>query len=169
MNIIKHQKMLPNENWKQTDYYEICCMNEGLGCAFFTTLDKRITDNAVEAIIYILQRMIIEGECWDETLQQGINKDNFVRFAISAGYVRHEEGWIASAENFCQDYQGITGGIISQEKFEITKNGVKIDDIFLVQKSNILSVICFDNKWNSIQYLVETKTEWALFTWSTGA
>ena len=63
------QKLLSNEKWRGTEYYELCCKSELWGCAFLITLEKKLTDNGNEAIVYILERLAIEGEGWDETLQ----------------------------------------------------------------------------------------------------
>jgi hypothetical protein len=167
-NYSENQKLLCDENWKKTDYYEFCCKSELWGCAFLVTLEKQITHIANEAIIYILERLAIEGESWNETLQKDINAADFVKFVLGCGYISDENGWGVLIADFYKNYEEILHGILS-EKNDIILNGNKIENRILIQKDEILSATCFADKWNNRQYLVETKTKWAFFTWCTGA
>jgi hypothetical protein len=163
------QIFLLNENWKETKYYELCCKSELWGCAFLVTLDKQLTKNANEAIVYILERLAIEGESWDETLQRGIDAENFVKFVLGSGYISHEKGWDISIDEFWINYEEINNGIFNENDFKIRKNGVLTEETFFIQKEEIHSATCFADKWNNRQYLVETKTRWGFFSWGTGA
>lgn len=162
------QKLLLNEHWRATEYYELCCSSELWGCAFLVKLQKQVTDNANEAIIHILERIVIEGEGWDETLQKDINADNFVKFILGSGYISDDRGWSISIHEFWTNYEEIKNGIFNAKDFEVTKNGDKTENIILVEKEDIVSVTCFADKWNKRQYFLETAIEWVFFSWSTG-
>jgi hypothetical protein len=112
--------------------------------------------------------LAVEGESWDGTLQKDINAEDFVKFVLGSGYVSDEKGWGVLTDEFWKDYDEILNGIL-REKNEIILNGNKIENRILIQKDEILSATCFADKWNNRQYLVETKTKWAFFTWCTGA
>jgi hypothetical protein len=165
----ENQKLLSNGNWNKTEYYKLCCKSELWGCAFLVVLDKQITDKANEAIIYILERMVIEGEGWNVTLHQDIKGEDFIKFVLDCGYISDEKGWDILIPEFWKNYEEIVNGISNGKNFEINKNGNKTEDKILIQKEEILSATCFADKWNSRKYLVETKTKWAFFSWCTGA
>jgi hypothetical protein len=163
-----NQNFLLDRKWKETDYYELCCKSELWGCAFLVVLDKRITSISNEAIIYLLERLIIESEGWDEKIQSEID-ENFREYIFAGGYLSDPAGWTISNDEFWNNYEEITNGISATEDFQITKNGNLTKNDPLIKRNEILSVVCFGSKWNNRQYFVESYNTWSLFTWATSA
>lgn len=49
----------------------------------------------------------------------------------------------------------------------VIKNGVPVSDTQVFNTEELVSAVCFDDNWNSEQYLVELATRCAFFRWST--
>lgn len=160
--------LLLNQKWKATDYYELSCKSELWACAFLLTLNKTHTAHANEALMYMLERLVVEHEGWEEKRLVDIDT-NFLPFVLGAGYVSNDTGWPVSIDAFWKNYQEIKDGICAVDGYEIIKNGVKSDKDALIKNADLLDVICFTDKWNNRQYLIESKKYWAFFSWSTGA
>lgn len=162
-----NQNLLLDSNWKKSDYYELCCNSELWGCAFLLVLDKRITPIPNEAIIYLLERLIIQSEGWDEKIQSDIDSD-FRQFIFSGGYLSDPIGQNISNDEFWNNYKEITIGISVSKDYNITKNGSLTRKETLIKRDEILSVISFANEWNNRQYFIELHDKWSFFTWATG-
>lgn len=163
------EDFLSKEKWGATDYYELCCHSELWGCAFLVTLDKSVAYNPNEAFVFILTRMAIEGESWNEELQKDITAQQMVDFALGAGYLAAASGSNISLQEFRKNYVEIRNGIESGKEFVLTRNGVETEKKDLIRLDDVLSVICFVNEWNSRQYFAETRDKWLFFSWGTGA
>jgi hypothetical protein len=157
-----------NQKWKATDYYELCCKSELWDCAFLLTLNKAHTSLANEALMYMLERLVIEHEGWDE-MQQGAIDANFIAFVLGAGYISNDTGWPITIDAFWKSYQEIKEGICAVDGYEIIKNRAYSNKEALINKEDILDVICFAEHWNNRQYLIESREYWAFFSWATGA
>jgi hypothetical protein len=162
------QNLLLNKRWKETDYYELCCKNELWGCAFLVVIDKQVTANANEAILYMLERLIIEHESWDEAIQSDIDTKSFITFTVAGGYISSYQGKDISVQEFWNNYEEIQNGIYNVPNFEITKNGHKFQGNPL-NENDIVHAVCFCDNWNNRQYFFECNEKWGFFSWSTGA
>jgi hypothetical protein len=163
------QTLLANGKWRKTDYYTLCCDSELWGCAELITLNKQVTMNATEALIYVLERSVNEFDHWDDTIQSPNDAEMFARFVLEQGYLRAEKGRPISIQEFWSNYEEVTNGIFKEESLRIFKNEVDIQERNLLQKEDLTEVICFANSWNNRQYFLETEKEWVFFDWGTGA
>ncbi len=161
-----NQNLFLDSYWKKSDYYKLCCHSEFWGCASLLKLDKLITSTPNEAIIYLLERLIIESEGWDEKIQSDIDSD-FRQFIFDGGYLSDRKGQIISNDDFWNSYEEIKSGIFASKDYEFTKNGNLTKKETLIERDEILSVISFANEWNNRQYFIELRTKWSLFTWAT--
>lgn len=162
------QNLFLDMKWKVTDYYELCCKSELWGCAFLVSIDKQVTSIANEAIMCILERLVIESEGWDEKTQSNISSD-FREFILAAGYISNDSGRNITIDEFWVNYEEIKNGICSELNFRITKNGGLTEEDSLIKKNEIVSAVCFADKWNNRQYFIESVEKWAFFSWATGA
>ena len=163
-----YENLLLNKKWKETDYYELCCKSELWGCAFLVIIDKQVTASANEAILYMLERIIIEHEGWNEAIQSDIEPESFITFILTGGYISSYQGTDISVQEFWTNYEEIRNGIYKVPGFEITKNGEKFQDDIL-KMDDILHAVCFRDEWNDRQYFFECNNKWGFFSWSTGA
>lgn len=161
------EELLLNKNWTKVNCYELCSRNEYWGCASFARLEKHITSAANEAILYLLERLVIESEFWDAQMQAEIDAYNFLNFIFSNGYILNDSGFALPTEAFWIDFEEIKNGIWNQETFTTTKNGIETQEEVSINKDEIFSVTCFSNDWNSKQYLIETQSHWIFFSWAT--
>src|SRR5690606_13985498 len=113
--------------------------------------EKGVTNNINDAIVYILERMVIEGEDWDEKLQSNINADGF-NAVLSTGYISDLKGQLISTADFWKNFEEIINGITNSPNFQITKDGVKLEKADFIQEQEICSVICLINEWNDRQF-----------------
>lgn len=160
---------LSSEIWHKPEYYEVCSESELWGCAFLLTLEKQVTANTNEALVYLLARLVMESEGWDKTTQENTNIAEFVGFVLSTGYLSDDRGWEISTDEFLVNYEEIIHGIGKEKSFSLTQNGVETKTQMLIATDEIYSVTCFAGKWNNRQYFAETSTHWIFFTWGTGA
>ena len=166
-NYPNSEDLLLDKNWTNVDCYELCSRNEYWGCASFVNLEKKIKNVANEAILYILERLVIETEYWDAQMQADIDGYNFLNFIFDSGYIFDDNGFELSAKTFWIDFEEIKNGISDQETFTMTKNGIETKEEVSINKDDIFSVTCFSDDWNRKQYLVETQSHWIFFSWTT--
>jgi hypothetical protein len=157
------------EKWKQTNYYELCSKSEFYGCANFATIKKEFSNSENEALIYLLERIIIETESWNEKIISEINHNTFLRTASSMGYINTLNSKKVEFQSFLNDINEIIVGIQNEPNCKITLNGNNFESKILFQLDDILTVICYDDKWNNRQYFFETQENWNYFIWSTSA
>lgn len=59
--------------------------------------------------------------------------------------------------------------VITAPNFEFTKNETALHFMTILDKEEIIQVICFDDTWDEQNFFIETKTAWVLFHWSSAA
>ncbi|WP_027391813.1 hypothetical protein [Aquimarina latercula] len=153
-----------NEKWKQTNFYDLCCKSEFFGCAFFTTIDKSLVNNHLEALLYILQRFCDEIE---GGFKFDLNWLQLHTFLHCEGYLCSYKSKAFSVPDFLKSYREIIDKMPEYENFRITKNGSIQTEFNLIEKSNILWVESIIDNWNYRQYFLETETEFIYFSWDT--
>ncbi|HEY8895398.1 MAG TPA: hypothetical protein VIM79_11310 [Niastella sp.] len=160
-----------NNKWKLTDYYRRYTKNEGYCSSYLYTIDKQIAETANEALIYLLQRSIIEEEGWTEQMMAEVTPEELSSFILNCGYLHTPKGVDLPIDNFWGNYIDLATGMQKEKSYALTKNGVPIPEIDLEfhEKRYILSATSFDYEWNSMQFFFETYTHWGFFRWSTGA
>ena len=160
-----------NNKYKSTDYYLRYTKNEGYCSSYLYTIDKQITETANEALIYLLQRSIMEEEGWTQQMMAELTPEQLWTFIIGSGYLNYTRGVDFSIEKFWKEYIGLATGMQTEKSYALTKNGIPLTEIDLEfhEERYILSVTCFANYWNKQEYFFETYTHWAFFRWSTGA
>lgn len=160
-----------NNKWKFADFYLHNTQSEGYCSSFLYTIDKQVAESANEALIYLLQRSIIEEEGWTEQTMAEVTPEQLSSFIFYCGYLHTSKGVDFSIEEFWKNYMGLTTGMQKHTSYALTKNGTPIPEVDLEfhEERYIISVISFENEWNSMQYFFETYTHWAFFRWATGA
>lgn len=170
LDLEAHLALLSNEQWKKTDYYELCCDSELWGCAFYISIDKAFASTETEALTYLLERFVIEGELLkkvENTKEDYIGIRNLMLTGLS-----NPTGVDMTDEQFYRSFEEIYTGMLEtqhrDQKSTLCKNGVQIPMSKLLEKRDVCLVTCFADKWNYRQYLVETGTRWVYFEWATG-
>lgn len=160
-----------NNKWKSTDFYLHNTDSEGYCCSYLYTLDKQVTESANEALLYLLQRSVIEEEGWTDTTMAESTPESLASFILTYGYLYTAKGVDFPIEEFWNSYMGLTTGMQKEKSYSLTKNGLPIPEIDLEfhEARYIISVTNFVNKWNNWEFFFETYTHWAFFRWSTGA
>lgn len=160
-----------NNKWKSTDFYLHHTNSEGYTCSFLYTIDKQIAGTANYALVYLLQRSIMEEEGWTEQMMAEVNPEDLASFILTCGYLHTTKGVDFPIEEFWKEYMALTTGMQEHESYSLTKNGLPISavDLEFHEERYIISVTSFVNKWNYWQLFFETYTHWAFFRWSTGA
>jgi len=153
-----------NEKWKQTNFYDLCCKSELFGCAFFTTIDKNLVNNHLEALLHVLQRFCYEIE---GGFKFDLNWLQLHTFLHCEGYLCSYKSKSFSVHEFLKNYKEIINKMPEYDNFSITKNSSIQKEFDLIEKSDILWVESIINNWNYRQYFLETKTEFIYFSWST--
>ncbi|MEW7278420.1 hypothetical protein ABW636_07475 [Aquimarina sp. 2201CG1-2-11] len=153
-----------NVKWKQTNFYDLCCKSELFGCAFFTTIDKNLVNNRLEALSHILQRFCDEIE---GGFKFDLNWLQLHTFFHSEGYLCSYKSKASSVPDFLKSYREIIDKMPEYENFRITKNGSILKEFNLIEKSNILQVESIIDDWNCRQHLLETEKEFIYFSWNT--
>jgi hypothetical protein len=158
-----------SNKWKATDYY-IFSTNSELWCqAILVIIDKQITDSPEEAIVYLLQRYILEFEQWSEQSLNDMTPEQFT------GMVNLDIGRFPDTnlyypiEEFTKSYNEISRGMHCEESFTVTKNGITVREFDFLNEHDVIDITCLSDCWNTRQYFIETWTGWAFYTWSTGA
>jgi hypothetical protein len=160
-----------NNKYKLTDCYFRNTDSEGYTCSFLYTIDKQIAETANEALIYLLQRSIMEEEGWTEQMMAEVTPEQLSSFILSFGYLHTSKGIDFAVEKFWGNYIGLANGMKKNKSYSLTKNSIPIPEIDLEfhEERYIISVTSFANEWNNMEYFFETYTHWGFFRWSTGA
>lgn len=162
--------ILYNNYWKAVITYVHSTNSEFYGNAFVYTLDKRVTDSANEAFVYLLQRSIIEEEGWTEKSMAEITAEQLASFILSCGYLHTPKGTYISIEDFWKNYMGFINDMQKEASYTLSKNDEPIPalDLEFHEEPYIIAATSFINVWNDQQYFFETWTHWVFFRWGTG-
>lgn len=163
----RDQALLSDRNWKQVNYYELSCSSELWGSAFMMKLHKSVSSSADEAIIYLLERMAIEQEGWEEASLTDLHIIDFGSFIVSSGYLSKADGWEIPADHFMKNFNEVKEGIFKEKESALYKNGIEVPKDLALEEEELGTVICFADRWNNRQYFTESRDEWILFTWAT--
>jgi hypothetical protein len=166
---LRNQDLLANARWQQTTYYRLTSQDELWEFADFLTLSKQVCTSAEEAIIYLLQRLVLEEEQWNEDTRAALDIADFEKVVYVNGYLSSRKSGPLTTAEFWTSFSEIRDGILQTAHASISKNGVAIPAEPLLQQGEIVSVACFADYWNSRQYFIETASCWVFFTWATSA
>ena len=160
--------ILLNGNWQKSDYFIMGCNSEYTGIAYITTIEKDLCAIGHHAILYLAERMVIEEEGWNEAMISDLTEEMFLHFLFTCGYLTNETGMHNSNDAFLK-FNEFVNGMFRESNCPVIKNGVPFSGTEVFNLDELVSAVCFDNRWNSEQYLVELTTRWAFFRWSTNA
>ena len=160
--------LLTDGNWQKADFYELETSSSFWNKAIIITLPKAFAKTNVEALIYLLQKQVKALGIWENewntttpTLQ------SFIHFFIAEKGFTNSQGKPIDIEYFWEKYSATIDGITAELSFEFTRNNEAIPFFNLLNKEELRQVICFDDSWEEENYLLETKTSWVLYHWST--
>ncbi len=166
-NLEQDQALLRDQDWKHTDYYELSCKSELWGTAFMVAVSKTVTNNRDNAMIYLLERLAVEGEGWTGASLAEIHIIDFGSVILSSGYLARTDGQHISLSHFLENFNEIKEGIFKEAESSLHKNGQAIPKSLSLTEEELVAAVCFSDTWNNRQYFVESRQEWMLFSWGT--
>ena len=160
--------LLKDNNWQKVDYYYYGTNCSHWNCAMVLILSKDSAKTSDNALLYLLQKQakalkIWETE-WKTTTPTAIE---FINFFIAEKGFANTVGIPMNTATFYAKFSEIMAGITLEPSFECTKNDLPENFSNLLDKEDITSVICFDDSWIEHNFLIETKTSWVLYHWSS--
>jgi hypothetical protein len=159
------QRLLASERWKQTDFYFFDAQDELWQSASYVTMRKQAAHLPTEALVYLMQRLVIERENWGQEDQQNLQVEELLNFLA----VVTRTGWDMPVDDFWEGYVEILTGVTHSSASTVTKSGRLLASCPLLTQATIQGVVCFANEWNIRVYFIETSTQWALLDWGTSA
>ncbi|GGD26480.1 hypothetical protein [Flavobacterium orientale] len=167
-NTHQYNYLLTNEIWQKADFYAIETNSSFWNKAIVITLSKEEATTNIEALIYLLQKqtkaLAIWEEHWNTTTPTVFQ---FIEFFIAQRGFINTIGKKVSTKLFYKNYSETISNIIAKPTFEFTKNDNREVYFNLLDQNTIINVICFDDYWHEHNYLIETKTNWILYHWSS--
>ncbi len=160
--------LLQDGNWQKADFYDLSAGSRFWNKAIVITLSKIYAATNATALIYLLQKQAKALNIWER--EWGITTpatNDFIHFFIAEKGFTNTNSKLISAESFWEQYSATVAGVTTEPGFEFSKNGIAEPYTHLLNKEEIIQVTCFDDTWNEQNYLIETKTEWVLFHWSS--
>ena len=91
---------------------------------------------------------------------------SFIKFFIAEKGFTNTQGKPIAIKDFWEKYSATIKGITAKPSFEFTKNDEPETFVELLNKEELIQVICFDDSWEEENYLIETKNSWVLYHWS---
>ena len=138
--------------------------------AALITISKKYTTEPSSALIYLLQKeaktLALWQEEWGSSTPTAVD---FLRCLSAWGRFTNTVGYSIPIEKFWISYNATIEGIITQPSFEFCEEGTARPYTRHLVKEDIEQVICFDDTWNEQNFLIESSTEWILFSWETMA
>ncbi len=158
-----------SEQWKKTNYYEFDSNREGASCIYLIEIKKIEKVSLEESLSYLLQRYCFEFENWGENQKWELTEEQFFSFILSEGYLNKPKGEQMPIAEFWKIYKDLLLAIRSKPQSVFLKNGHITKTVDILTKNQILSVFCFDTRWNNKQFLIETDKQIFYFDWGTSA
>lgn len=160
---------LANGNWEQAVYYELCSNSLFWNRAAIIVLSDKVTKNAAEGLLYLLQKQAKMLGIWEQYWPNEIPtiKDFLAFFTAEKGF-NNTDGKPISPERFWESYNPTIEGLMEEPAVEFTKDGDIISYVDVIQQKDIIQVLCFDDEWNEQNFFLQTKNKWMLFHWNEG-
>ena len=160
--------LLQDGNWQKADFYDLSATSTFWNRAIVITLSKIYAATNATALIYLLQKQAKALNIWQRQWHDTTPAiQEFINFFIAEKGFTNTNGKLISVEGFWEQYSATIAGITTAPGFEFSKNEIPEPFTDLLSKENIIQVTCFDDEWNEQNFLIETKTEWVLFHWSS--
>ncbi len=160
--------LLQDGNWQKADFYDLSTSSTFWNRAIVVTLSKIYAATNATALIYLLQKEAKALNIWQRQWHDTTPSiQEFIQFFIAEKGFTNTSGKLMSAEKFWEQYSATIAGITAAPGFEFSKNELPKPFTELLSKADILQVTSFDDTWNEHNFLIETKTEWVLFHWSS--
>lgn len=160
---------LTDGNWQQAVVSDLNTNSTFWNRASFISLSKDFAADAATALLYLLQKESKALSLWEKQWGNSIpTTADFVSALLTWGRFTNATGNSVAIDKFWNSYNATITGITSEPSFEYTEEGVGKVYTQKMVKEDILQVICFD-AWNEQNFLVETTTQWILFSWLTMA
>jgi len=167
-NSTQYDHLLTDGNWQKADFYELDTSSSFWNKAIVVALPKKVAKTTTEALIYALQKQAKALRIWEaEWKTTTPTLKSFIHFFIAEKGFTNTQGKPIAIEDFWKKYSATIAGITGEIGFEFTKNNETIPFFNLLNKKELTQVICFDDNWEEHNFLVETKTSWVLYNWSS--
>jgi len=160
--------LLTDGNWQKADFYTLETSNSFWNKAIVIVLSKEFATTIDKALLYLLQKQAKALGIWENewhtttpTLQ------SFIHFFIAEKGFTNTQGKPIAIEDFWDKYSATINGITAEPSFEFMKNDEPETFFELLNNEELTQVICFDDSWEEENYLLETKTSWVLYHWSS--
>lgn len=160
--------ILNNGTWEKVDVYDLSTESLLWNRAAYLTIAKKDAKTCEAALIYLIQKetkvLGIWEEIWPDTTPTIVE---FINLFVAEKGFSNVEGAIMPIDDFWKSYRNTIEGISSEPDFKFSKNDVLEPFFVLLEKEDIIQVICFDNEWNEQNFLVETVSSWVLYHWAS--
>ena len=160
--------LLQDGNWQKADFYDLSTSSIFWNRAIVITLSKIYAATNAAALIYLLQKQAKALNIWERQWHDTTPAiQDFIKFFIAEKGFTNTNGKLIPAESFWEQYSATVAGITTEPSFECSKNELSEPYNNLLSKEDIIQVTCFDDTWNEQNFLIETKSAWVLFHWSS--
>ena len=160
--------LLTDGNWQKADCYKLETSSSFWNTAIVIVLSKEFAKTSEKALIYVLKKQAKALGIWEtEWNTTTPTLQSFIQFFIAEKGFTNSQGKPITIEDFWEKYIATINGITSEHSFEFTKNDEAIPFFNLLNKEELIKVICFDDSWEQQNFLLETKTKWVLYQWTT--
>ena len=169
-NSISNNLILADGTWQNASVYDLNTNSVFWNRAALIILSKDYATEASSALIYLLQKEAKALALWKQ--EWGHNTPamgDFIKCISAWGRFTNTTGYAISVEEFWKNYNATIDGITSEPSFEYNEEGIAKLYVQHLVKEDIEQVICFDDTWNEQNFLIESSTEWILFSWETMA
>ncbi|HEY8690630.1 MAG TPA: hypothetical protein VIM07_15440 [Chitinophagaceae bacterium] len=162
--------LLQDGIWQKADFYDLSTGSTFWNRAGMITLTKTYAQTPATALIYLLQKETRVLQIWErEWGDTTPTVHDFIHFFMAEGGFTNAEGQLITIESFWEKYSATITGITAAPGFEFSKNEIAGPFTDLLNKAEIIQVICFDDTWDEQNFLIETETDWVLFHWASAA
>lgn len=161
---------LANNKYKTVTNFEMKCKDEYWSNASILLIPKKEAPEAIEAIIYLIQNLVI-------STNSDLFTDIYTEYELAALYedmiqifVRENLENINIRHAF-KEIKDILDRINEIGDADIQKDGFKLDDFnqiyAKIDESKLLAASSIINEWNEKRYFIESKDCWLYFEWAS--
>lgn len=154
---------LANGKVLQVDLYKLSPANVSAGGAFLVRISKRLAENKEEALIYLLQKLLLYSELLPASPPYP-NGSNFLKLVREQQVLSNAIGKPASTDQVGRFYEELESEARKTAGSDYLLNGQELNATIL-NKNDILSCVVFIDDWNEKVYLMETRDDWWLLSW----
>lgn len=164
------EKLLEDGCWKKAVFYDLGTDSVYWNRASLVSIPKAYAANASIALLYLLQKEAHTLSLWKKEWGAAApSLKQFIDSVLAWGRFSNTLGRNVPIDDFWKEFTPVLEGITTEKSFEFTKDEIPSAYSDVLEKEDLVQVICFDNDWKEQNYLIETSTTWTLYNWGTAA